>query len=188
MIVGGVLAIFTGPLRDGEKERNIYEKGETNRTEKGLNQKSGSLKRQTPDLKIETYLQQIGSKLWLAGRDSNGKAIMNWRGIEKRKIISWQDVTMLRRHVNTGHDNAKTAEKWQLHMGSHAYCDAEKTEIASNHVLELQQKTRKIIQVLCLFSLSRFLCFIYICLAKEIDSFHILFQSFWRQLKCVICS
>ena len=53
-MVNYFLARFPGPpWNDGEKERSIYKKGETNEKENGRFSKSKSLK-QVPNLKIKT--------------------------------------------------------------------------------------------------------------------------------------
>ena len=103
--------------------------------------------------------------------------------MENRKRVSWVEYAMMQKQQsNTSHKDAKTAENYGAHFewapakGSHTYHKTVKMESASQRVLELQQKTRKIIKGLCLLSLfSR--GFNSSSLSKAVNSFFILCLS-----------
>ena len=80
MIGSYLLAKFTGSPRDGGKERNLYEKGETNEREKRRFPKSRSSSQQAPNLKIETYQRQI---------PNSNESFRQWARQRKLERLSW---------------------------------------------------------------------------------------------------
>ena len=125
-------------------------------------------------------------------RESERGVSFDWlEEIQTEKSLGeWIEKKEKKDQLNTRRDDVKTVENYSLHFGVnaakgfHTHHEGVKTEPVSKHVLELQQKMRKIISrsVSALYPHDGLFSF---SLFKAVDSVHTLFLSSRRQLRGV---